>query len=457
VNALAGSSWSPERLIHRVDLSTEMLRAAVSAVDGQPWIEADVRRRGWWARRLVRRNADAGIPRQRVADVRADLVAAWMTGGYRRERYPAVVIGSPHPGALSLATAMGAPWLPAGFRLSVRAADVDTRRPQPALRDGRPLAERLLETEPDIAVYQRCDPVGHGMLPATTLDFYVKWTALPARMREFLATRLAPGGTVILIRDCRSWPASRLDLDLPYRFQVGTVNAGLSWPDYCRHLRRMADQCSDDWAADPTWTVPPPDGGDVDAEQGIHPGFLGDLRRWSGAEARRLRIVAITDPSALSAAVADVYRSWLRAAGKSGNRLVIGCGTLLDPRQVVRAGLVPYWCPRPLEADVEALEYWLAGSEPYRTIDLLVDPPGRLSPRVVPRDRLSALPRFATARGLIDPTCRRNYPLGAIGARHATRVLSELPYDLPAPPPLPAGAAVEGLDRLARYGRLLVT
>src|SRR5262249_15055452 len=123
-----------------------------------------------------------------------------------------------------------------------------------------------------------------------------------------------------------------------------------------------------------------------------------------------------------------------------------------DPR---RAG--PVLVPRPLDADVEALELWLAGSEPFRTIDLLVDPPGRLSPRVVPRDWLSALPRFATARGLIDPTCRRNYPLGAVSARHVTRVLSELPYDLPPPPPLRASAAVEGLDRLARYGRLLVT
>jgi hypothetical protein len=38
---------------------------------------------------------------------------------------------------------------------------------------------------------------------------------------------------------------------------------------------------------------------------------------------------------------------------------------------------VPYWCPRPLFGDVEAMEYWLAGSEPYRSIDLLLDPPGR--------------------------------------------------------------------------------
>ncbi|NJC73640.1 hypothetical protein HC031_28510 [Planosporangium thailandense] len=398
---------------------------------------------------------DAGIPRQRIADVRSGEVAAWMTGGYRQPQYPAVVVGSPHVGALHLAAALGAPWLPAGFRLSVRCSPTDAKRPQPALQQGRAIASHLLSEDPDIAVYQRCDPMGQAAGGSTTLDFYVKWTAVPEQLRRFLSERLIPGGTVVLIRDCRGWPATQPDDG--YRFQVGTVGSGLSWPDYCRQLRRHGDESGDDWSDEESWTVPAPDGGDVDAEQGIHPGLLGDLRRWSSASGRRLRIVAITDSAALSAAVGDVYRSWLRAAGKTGNRLVIGCGTLLDPWHVVRAGLVPYWCPGPLHSDIDALEYWLAGSEPYRSIDLLVEPPGRVSPKVVPRDRLSALARFATERGVLDPTCRRNYPLGVVDQRHVNRVLSEQPYDAPQPTPLSTAAAIEGLDRLARYGRLLVT
>jgi hypothetical protein len=452
MSALAGPAWSPEQLVHQVDLSTEMLRAGVRAVDGREWADPATKRRTWWTRR---RGVDSGIPRPRVADVRAGEVAAWMTGGYSRPQYPAVVVGSPHVGALHLAAALGAPWLPAGFRLSVRCSPTEARRPQPALRQGRVIASHLLEADPEIAVYQRCDPIGQSAVGSATLDFYVKWTAVPEHLRRFLSERLAPGGTVVLIRDCRGWPATQPDDG--YRFQVGTVGSGLSWPDYCRQLRRLSDESSDDWADDESWKVPQPDGGDVDAEQGIHPGLLGDLRRWSGANGRRLRIVAITDSAALSAAVADVYRSWLRGADKTGNRLVIGCGTLLDPWHIVRAGLVPYWCPRPLHSDVDALEYWLAGSEPYRSIDLLVEPPGRLSPKVVPRDRLSALTRFAADRGVLDPTCRRNYPLGMVDPRHVSRMLSEQPYDAPPPLPLSTAAAIEGLDRLARYGRLLVT
>jgi hypothetical protein len=449
MSALAGPAWPPEQLVHQVDLSTGMLRAGVHAVDGREWTDPAARRRAWWTRR---RGRDSGIPRQRVADVRADDVAAWMTGGYSGQQYPAVVVGSPHVGALHLAAALGAPWLPAGFRLSVRCSPAEARRPQPALRQGRAIASGLLTADPGIAVYQRCDPIGRS---AATLDFYVKWTAVPQRLQRFLSERLSPGGTVVLIRDCRGWPATQPDDG--YRFQVGTVASGLSWPDYCRQLRRLSDESRDDWVDDDGWAVPQPDGGDVDAEQGIHPGLLGDLRRWSGDNGRRLRIVAITDSAALSAAVADVYRSWLRGAGKTGNRLMIGCGTLLDPWHVIRSGLVPYWCPGPLHSDIDALEYWLAGSEPFRSIDLLVEPPGRVSPKVVPRDRLSALTRFAADRGVLDPTCRRNYPLGVVDARHVSRVLGEQPYDSPPPAPLSTAAAIEGLDRLARYGRLLVT
>ncbi len=446
MSTVGGETWSPDQLVHQVDLSTLMLLAGVRAAAGRDCADLDLKSpaQRWWRPR--RASSWTGIPRPRVADVHGSKIAAWMADAYPARRYPAVVIGSPHAGALHLATALGAPWLPAGFRLSVRSPKVDVRRPYPALRHGRPIAANLLDGDAEIAVYQRCDPLGtdSGML-----DFYVKWTTVPPALRQFLSERLAPDATVLLIRDCRGWPATRLDDG--YRFQVGAVDSGLSWPDYCRQVRQIAQEAGDD-----SWSVPPPDGGDLDAEQGIHPGFLGDLRRWSGEDGRRLRIVATTDPNALSAAVADVYRSWLRDAGKTGNRLVIGCGSLLDPLHVIRAGLVPYWSPRPLHGDVEALEYWLAGSEAFRSIDVLVEPPGRLNPPVVSRQRLVGLSRFATDRGHLDPACRRRYPLGMVDACHASRMLREQPYDVPTPPPLTAGAALEGVDRLARYGRLLV-
>jgi hypothetical protein len=159
----------------------------------------------------------------------------------------------------------------------------------------------------------------------------------------------------------------------------------------------------------------------------------------------------------LSAAVADVYRSWLRDAGKTGNRPVVGHGTLLDPRHVVRVGLVPYWSPRPGHRDVDELEYWLAGSEPFGSIEVLVEATCRHSSQLGPRGRLVGLSRFGTDHGRVDPASLRRYPLGVPDPGHATTVLRGFPYDQPTPPPLAAAVAVEGLDRLARHGRLLLT
>jgi hypothetical protein len=438
--------WAADRLVDGADLATIMLRAAVRVTDRRDEAGVDTvsRRPRWWR---PARPVASGIPRRRVADVRADEVASWMVHMYPRRRYPAAVIGSPHAGALHLAAAMGAPWLPAGFRVSVTSADGDVRRPGAALHTGRPIAAQLVETEPDIAVYQRCEPWNDG----TTLDFYLKWTALPGAVRRFLTDRLTPDATVLLVRDCRGWPA--VQRDDRYRFAVGTAGSGLPWSDYCRQLRQTVREVSD-----AAWSIPAPDCCDIDAELGIHPGLLSDLRRWSCRDGgRRLRIVATTDPCALTAAVADIYRAWLREAGKTGNRLIVGCGTLLEPWHVLRAGLVPYWFSQPSHRDLDALEYWLAGSEPFRSVEVLVEPPARVSPDFVPRPRLSALARFAVDYGRVDPTCLRRYPLGVLDQGHVTRVLRSRPYDLPVPPPLTSDAAVDGLDRIARYGQLLVT
>jgi hypothetical protein len=440
------TAWAPDRLVHRADLATVMLRAAAGALDGSglPDLGRPEPRRSWWRRA---RPVPPAIPLSRVADVRADEVASWMVGAYPDRRYPAVVIGSPHAGALHLAAAMGAPWLPAGFRVSAQNGDRDVRHPRAALHTGRPVAAQLLDGEPDVAVYQRCEPFDYG----STLDFYLKWTALPAAVRRFLADRLTADATVLLVRDCRDWPAVRLDDG--YSFAVGSTGSGMAWPDYCRQLRE-----TDRDLGEAAWAVPSPPESGLDAELGVHPGLLSDLRQWSCHDGgRRLRVVATTDPCALSAAVADIYRSWLRGAGKTGNRLVVGCGVLLDPWHVLRAGLVPYWSAQPARDDVEALEYWLAGSEPFRSVDVLVEPPARISPHFVPRTRLSALGRFGVDHGLVDPTCLRQYPLGALDAGYATKVLRGQPYDLPVPKSLAPDVAVEGLDRIARYGRPLIT
>ena len=59
------------------------------------------------------------VPLEHVDRIDAGDVAAWMTGRYPAGPYPAVVLGSAHGGAAHLAAALGAPWLPTSFTVTV--------------------------------------------------------------------------------------------------------------------------------------------------------------------------------------------------------------------------------------------------------------------------------------------------------------------------------------------------
>ncbi|MGB2572366.1 hypothetical protein ACPFP2_28560, partial [Micromonospora citrea] len=158
-----------------------------------------------------------------------------------------------------------------------------------------------------------------------------------------------------------------------------------------------------------------------------------------------LHEVLFPHPAALSAAVADLYRRWLRRAGKTGDRLVVECGRLLDPWQVVRAGLVPYWCENATRRSVDQVEWWLAGSEPFSSVDVLPESPGLRTPALAGLPQWLAVAAFGRRRRALDRTAARGYPVAAVPTRRATEVLRNQPYDLPVPPPLAAAEAVAAL------------
>jgi hypothetical protein len=163
-------------------------------------------------------------------------------------------------------------------------------------------------------------------------------------------------------------------------------------------------------------------------------------------QARRagLAPVAVHVPcSTLSASVAQVYRSWLIAAGKRGDRLVVECGTLLDAWHVMRAGLVPYWCPDAALRHADTLTWWLAGEQPYTSVDIMLQAPGgRLDGDSVSADALAGwvgAAQFGQQCGLVDRRSRRAQ------GRHAAWVLGGYPCEEPLPPPLPIAEAVRAI------------
>ncbi|WBB70879.1 hypothetical protein [Micromonospora sp. WMMD812] len=390
-----------------------------------------------------------------TAEVDAGRVAAWFVDQYPRGSYPGAVLGSPHGAAVHLAVALGMPWLPASFEMTVHWAQGGVDLPGAALDHGSALAARLLAGNDDLHVRQVHCPASRGALAGATVSLAARWRTLPAAYRRFLADRLAPGAPVLLLRDARTWPV--LDPGQGHSFQVGCPSSGLDPVDFhpdSHALRQVLRSAGGDAAR---WEPPQVSSPSGYAEHGVESGFELSARDWAGRAGRRLHRVLFPRPEALSAATADLYRRWLRAAGKTGDRLVVECGRLLDPWQVVRAGMVPYWCENATRRSVEGAEWWLAGSEPFSSVDVLPEPPGVRSPALAGLPQWLAVAGFGRRRRALDRTSARGYPVTSVPTRRATEVLRAQPYDLPVPPPMAAAEALAVLRDSGTHQGLLVS
>ncbi|WP_234359285.1 MULTISPECIES: hypothetical protein [unclassified Plantactinospora] len=452
----------PDRIVSAESTGRVLLAVASRAVRGQDCADLGYhpllsRFRG--APEAVRRSALAraatrtALTAEQAGALDADRVARWMVEHYPPRWYPGVVIGSPHGGAVHLATAMGVPWLPAGFEVSVQWPEGRVDRPGEASAYGGRVAARVIAGNPGVRVRQVHDPAGRGVLAGSTVSLVVRWDRLPEAYREFLGSRLAPGAPVLLLRDVRTWPV--VDAGDGHSFQLGGPVSGLEPADFRAGSELLGQVLRGAGGDGASWDAP--EGGRPGyAEQGVEPGFETSLLDWVRGAGSPLHRVLFPGPDALSAAAADVYRSWLRGAGKSGDRCVVECGRLIDPWQVVRAGLVPYWCENATARSVAGAEWWLAGSAPFSSLDVLPEPPGLRSPALAGLPQWLAVASFGRRRRAVDRVAARGYPVTSVATRHATEVLRNQPYDLPAPAPLRVVEALAGLRASGTPQGLLV-
>jgi hypothetical protein len=461
-SASVGAAPATERVITPDSLGrllVEVCSRALSGRDGQDLNQLPGLSRPRGAASLAREQALAqaasrrAVPPEAADAVSGEAVAAWVVGHYPSNGYPAVVIGSPHGSAAHLAVTLGAPWLPAGFELTVRWPGGAADDPSAAVEHGAAVARRLLDANPGLSARQLHDPIARGRLAGTTVTLFARWSELPAAYRGFLSDRLAAGAAVVLVRDCRRWPV--YELGGRHSVQLGGPSTGLSpveyldvGPDLHEALRRAGGTPA-------RWRPPAQRPTDGFAEHGPERKFDDDLRRLAASQGWPLHRALYPQPAALSAAVATVVRDWLGAAGRSADRLAVECGRLLDPGQVLRTGLVPYWCEGALRDQLTEAEWWLAGSRAFRSVDVLVEPPGRRSSAVAPVGQWNALAWFGRGRGTVDRAGVRGYPFGALPTRHATAVLSGHLEALPVPPPPTMAATLAALRAGGAPGLLI--
>ncbi|MGA5302541.1 hypothetical protein ACPCHT_21620 [Nucisporomicrobium flavum] len=355
------------------------------------------------------------LPVAQVARLDADAVASWMVEHYPADTCPAVVLGSAHGAAVHLAAALGAPWLPSGFTVTVPWPGGSPGDWEGAMDWGGVVADAIVAANPEVTVRQVHDPLLRGPLCGTTISLQVRWRALPPAYRSFLASRLGPGGTALMVRDIRTWPT--LDLAPGHSFQLGSPVSGWSPDDYTMEnpLFRRALAGLDEGS----WSTPYLDAPRRCADQGGEVGFEHDLRRHAAPVHR----VLYARSPALSIFVAELYRRSLAERGGGGDCAVTS-GTLVDPGRVLAAGLVPYWCESASRQAADAAEWWLAGTAAFEGVTVVPQPPGLRCEAHAGARQWRSVAAFAGERPVVDPVALGRYPLFPLPTSHATSALA---------------------------------
>ena len=402
---------------------------------------------------LAREAGAEALPFARAGEVDAAAVAEWITGRHAAAEYPAVVLGSPHGSAVHLAAALGAAWLPTGFAVTFSWPGGSPGDWSAAMEWGADLATRVLARNPDVTVRQVHDPLLSGPLCGTTVTLHLRWRTLPPAYLRFLRTRVAPGGALLLLRDLRTWPV--LPVSPGSGFQLGSPVGGWSPADYTAEnpaFRRLLDEIGTRRWAQPYAGTPI-----RYAERAGEPALDAEARRAGAEDGRRVVRVLYGTPDILSACVADLYRLWLRDVLDGGDDCVVETGRLLDPWQALAGGLVPYWCESAARSAVDAVRWWLAGSEPFTSVTVLPEAPGHAGDAFATLPQWRSVAAFGRQRARLDRLAASRYPTLPLAVSHATRVLADAGTARVAPPRMTVPYVLDHLHRWAGTPGVLVS
>lgn len=386
-----------------------------------------------------------GLPPEVVGAVDGEALARQVVARYPLRRYPGVLVGSTPGSAVHLAAALAMPVLPQTLLLPVAHPKLALDDPRADIEAVRPAAEALLARNPDLVVHHMADPSNDRLTLAKFSYFRVKRTALGPTYERFLAERVEPGGTVVLVDSRHRWPTTRLGDR--YLFQFGGVG-GLTPDEYLHGSDRVRRFLTEQGAPVTAWDPPAPDAERPEAEWGFDPALGDDVARVAARLGLRVVRIAFDHADDLSGLVAEVYRRWYRRLGRPDDRLFVESFVLLDPYWVLRAGAVPYWVTFNAEPGVSRLEAYLDGTRPYSVIEATLVSNGTRTVDLAGPDRWQAVFARATGHGGLSGVDPDRFPSDlAVFARYRDALRRARPR-WPLPPPMAVDELASAADEL---------
>jgi hypothetical protein len=406
--------------IANFDSASAMMRAVARYLDGRDFPTLGVRSAieplapivnalPHWARGqlYIWSGASEAAPPERMAEVKAERLSAWVASEYPQRQYPAVFIGSSNGAVVHLACALDAPFLPQTFLIPVRRSGIDADDPAADCAWGREPGRRLLEANPDLQLHHMHDANQDRLMIQRMTYFRVKRRSLGARYTRFLEQRLRPGGTIFVVECERRWPV-RIVGPRHY-FQPGAMG-GLEPEEYLHGSPRVADYLARYGSRRRRWEPPPTDDEQPEAEWGFEPALRDELEALAARRGYRLRRIVFRDPEDLSPLVADLHRWWYARRDIIERRLVADSFIVMEPYWTLRTASIPWWAKFGVQPSAERLERYIEDAGPFDEIGVMLFSHGIRGAGFAPIERWRVILARARRRGFFIGVDEARYP-----------------------------------------------
>ncbi len=274
--------------------------------------------------------------------------ARWVTSRYENvQKTRSIFIGATNGAVVDLAARLGAPWLPQTWLVLLR-REVDPDDISAVIEHGTQISDRLIKYFPDVAIHQMHDPLNDRGNAAQAAYLRMKWQRLPDAYRDFIRTRLEPGGTIFINGCDYRWPTKKLGEH--HFFQLGGYGA-IASEDLLARYGYSANAC---------WSQRP------EAEWGYEEALTADVQELAASVGARVVRLTYEAPQALSAPIARLFMK------DSSQRLFVTNFNMLAPAFIGYSGAVPYWAVFNDQKSLADLQNFLKEHGPFEGIESLL-------------------------------------------------------------------------------------
>ena len=255
--------------------------------------------------------------------------------------FPAITMGVGLGGASAhLAIALGGPFLPEAFVLMLRggAAKGDVHQ---YYQRSTGLAHNITLNNPEVFTIQHYDPVHDGWMTRYVNHLRFKLLGLPASYKEFIQSKLNPGGTVCYLDCGAQW--LRYRIGERSAFQVGGWG-DISPEEFLDASPRILRYCQRSRFQQPDWRLTgfPLESG-PESEWGSEPGLCEALKAFCHQNGYRFAHIQLPEPKHFSLLAFLAIERLLQKDGRQAAGVLIEMFNQYDATAVMRSGLLPLW------------------------------------------------------------------------------------------------------------------